>query len=123
MSQEVDRFHAAVSVLAGNGNVKQRLMMAYERHLDDLGADDLPVTLRQEFADLRSMLYRVAPIKGESAVRASVRKMSIGEASECAVALVSLYRQMVRHGEGGQRVLPLDPDSRKPIPPFLVKSS
>ena len=123
MLYHVDRFHAAVSVLAGHGNVKQRLMTAYARHLDEIGVEELPVAVQQDFADLRSLMHRVAPLKGESPVCASVRKMSVEEASECAVQVVTLYREIMRRSEEGQAVLPLDHEKRKAIPPFLVKTS
>ena len=42
MSYHVDRFFAAVSVLAGHGHIKQRLIKAYEDHLDEISEDELP---------------------------------------------------------------------------------
>ena len=123
MSNHVDRFHAAVSVLAGHGNVKQRLMKAYEEHLDEIGDEDMPVALKQEFADLRSLMHRVAPLNGEGPVCASVRKMSIEEASECAVSVVSLYHEIMRCGDDVDDALPLEDQEIRPVPTFLVKSS
>lgn len=123
MSYHVDRFHAAVSVLAGHGNIKHRLTKAYEDHLDEIGDEDLPIAVKLAFADLRSLMYRVTPLNGEGAICASVRKMSVEEASECAVSIVSLYREMLRHSSEGQVALPLDHGERRSVPPFLVKSS
>lgn len=123
MLYHVDRFHAAVSVLAGHGNIKQRLMTAYERHLDEIGVEELPVAVKQDFADLRSLMYRVAPLKGESPISASVRKMSVDEASDCAVQVVALYREIMRRNEDDQAVLPLEREKRKAVPPFLIKTS
>ena len=123
MSNHVDRFHAAVSVLAGHGNVKQRLMTAYEAHLEAIDDDELPVSVKQEFADLRSQMHRVAPSNGEGPICASVRKMSIDEASECAVSVVSLYGEIMRGGDGAQTGLPLTRKKRKAVPPFLVKTN
>ena len=37
MTYPVDSFHAAASVLVGHGHIKQRLMKAFEDHLDALG--------------------------------------------------------------------------------------
>ena len=123
MTNHVDQFHAAVSVLAGNGRVKQRLMKAYEEHLADIEAEELPVVLKQQFADLRSMMYRVAPLNGEGSICASVRKMSGREAAECARAVVSLYREMLRLDDNNPVTLPVDQPDGEPVPPFLVKSN
>ena len=35
MSNHVDRFYATVSVVASHGNIKQRLVAAFEEHLLD----------------------------------------------------------------------------------------
>ncbi len=123
MTNHVDQFHAAVSVLAGNGRVKQRLMKAYEDHLADIEADDLPIAVKQEFADIKTLMYRVAPLNGEGPVCASVRKMSGREAAECARSLVALYREIMRLEEANPVKLPLDQPENEPVPPFLVKSS
>jgi len=121
MTYHVDRFYAAVSVLAGDGHIKQRLIKAYRENLDDIIEDDLPRELQKPFRDLRSRLHCVAPLNGEGPVCASVRKMSVSEASECAIAVVTLYGDMIRESENLQDPLPLNDDLAK-VPPFLVKS-
>jgi hypothetical protein len=121
MTYHVDRFYAAVSVLAGDGHIKQRLIRAYRENLDDIIEDDLPRELQKSFCDLRSRLHCVAPLNGEGPVCASVRKMSVSEASECAIAVVTLYGDMIRESENLQDPLPLNDDLAK-VPPFLVKS-
>ena len=121
MTYHVDRFSAAVSVLAGDGHVKQRLIKAYRDNLDNIAAEDLPRELQQAFRELQSRLHCVAPLNGEGPVCASVRKMSVKEASECAVAVVELYGGMIRLAENLQDPLPLQGDVAQ-IPPFLVKS-
>ena len=121
MTYHVDRLYAAVSVLAGDGHVKQRLIKAYRDNLDDITEDELPRELRKSFCDLRSRLHSVAPLNGEGPVCASVRKMSAREASECAVAMVDLYGDIIREGDKLQDTLPLHDDAAK-VPPFLVKS-
>ncbi len=121
MTYHVDRFYAAVSVLAGDGHIKQRLIKAYQENLDDIVEDDLPRDLKKAFRELRARLHCVAPLNGEGPVRASVRKMSVSEASECAVRVVDLYSEMIRQAENLQDPLPLHDDVDK-VPPFLVKS-
>ena len=121
MTDHVDRFHAALLVLAGHGHVKQRLIKAFEEHLAEIHEDELPIAMKQSFADLRHEMQRVAPLNGEGPVCASVRKMSVSEASECAVAVVTLYGDIIREAENLQDPLPLNDDVAK-VPPFLVKS-
>jgi hypothetical protein len=121
MTYHVDRLYAAVSVLAGDGHIKQRLIKAYRENLDAIAAEDLPRELRKSFRELQSRLHSVAPLNGEGPVCASVRKMSVREASECAVAIVDLYGDVIRLAENLQDPLPLQDDVAQ-IPPFLVKS-
>ena len=123
MSYNVDRFFGAVSVLAGHGHIKQRLTKAYEEHLATIGEDELPIAVKQSFSDLRHSMSRVAPNNGEGRTCASVRKMSVEQASECAASIVTLYGELSRLGDGGQNMLPLDGDGNKVVPPFLVKSN
>ncbi len=122
MSYHVDRFYAAVSVLAGHGHIKQRLIKAFEENLTAIGEDELPITVKQTFADIKHQMYRVTPLNGEGPICASVRKMSVDEASECAVSVVSVYSEITRLGDDGQVSLPLDRNDRVGVPPFLVKS-
>ena len=124
MTYQDERFFAAVSVLAGHGHIKQRLIRAFEEHLADINDDELPVALQQSFADLKHQLYRVTPFKGEGPVCASVRKMSVGEAGECALAIVTLHREIMTglHAQS-EKVVPLETEELSPVPPFLVKSN
>jgi hypothetical protein len=122
MSYHVDHFYAAVSVLASHGHIKQRLMRAYEDHLEGINEDELPELVRKPFTELQQDMHRVAPLNGEGTICASVRKMSPEEAGECAVAVVTMYREMIRHSDSAQSDLPLDHENRKAVPPFLIKS-
>jgi len=121
MTYHVDRFYAAVSVLAGDGHVKQRLMRAYQENLDDIQEDELPRQLKNSFSKLKMRMHRVAPLNGEGPICASVRKMSVHEASDCAVSVVSLYGEIIRQAGDLQDPLPLNGDQES-VPPFLVKS-
>lgn len=123
MSYHVDRFYAAVSALAGHGHIKQRLIRAYEENLAEINEDELPITVRESFADLKNQMYRVTPLNGEGSICASVRKMSIDEASECATTLVALYREIMTLTESSQVRLTSDGEERVGVPPFLVKSN
>ena len=123
MLHHVDRFHAAITVLAGHGHIKQRLIKAYEDNLSEISDDELPVALKQHFSDIRHQMSRVAPANGEGAVCASVRKMSIDEASECSAALVALYGEILKLGDSDDALLAADGKGADRVPPFLVKSN
>ncbi len=102
----VDNFYAAVSVLASHGHIKQRLVKAYEENLAIIGDEDLPIAVEQSFSELRHMMSRVDPVmKREGRIRASVRKMSVEEADECAHKLIELYRDIIRYGDNAQESL------------------
>ena len=122
MSYPIDRFFAAVLLLAGHGHIKQRLKKAFEENLTDLNDDDLPVGMSKTFAQIRRQMHQVAPLNGEGAICASVRKMSPIEASECAESIVTLYSDLLRSVGDNQAVLPLEQKDRPIVPPFLVKS-
>ena len=122
MTDHVDRFHAALTVLAGHGHIKQRLIKAWEENLGEVHEDELPIALKQSFADLRHDLSRVPPANGESPICASVRKMSLDEASDCAARIVTLYGALATATDDIQVALPLSDSDEIRVPPFLVKS-
>ncbi len=123
MSNHVNRFYAAVSALAGHGRIKQRLVKAYEENLAVIEDEDLPIAVRQSFADLRHMMRRVdSVVKREGRICASVRKMSVEEADECAHKIIDLYADMIRYSDNVQESLPLQFGDQPAIRPFLVKS-
>ena len=122
MPNNLDRFYGAVSVLCGHGHIKQRLVTAFMDNLEQIEEDDLPAAVKQPFVDLRSLMSQVAPLNGEGAIRASVRKMSIIEADECAQVMVDLYVQMLRFADLARASLPHQADKTAALPPFLVKS-
>ena len=122
MSDHVDNFYAAVSVLAGHGRIKQRLVKAYEENLAGIEEEDLPIAVKQSFADLRHMMSWVEPVvKREGRIRASVRKMSVAEADECAHKMIDLYGDMIRYSDNAQEPLPMQIEDRPAVGPFLVK--
>ena len=123
MTDHVERLQGAVTVLAGHGHIKQRLIRAFEEYLAVIEEDELPIALKQDFADLKASVNGVAPLNGEGPICASVRKMSVEEASECAAMVVSLFGDLAKYGDISQKHLPLQDDVGDPIPPFLVKTS
>jgi len=127
MSNHVESLFAAVTALAGHGNIKQRLLLAYEEHLATIDADDLPLNLAQSLSELRERMSRVEPINGEGPICASVRKMSVDEACECAAMMVRLYGDVMRYVDDTQEMLPLQMAGQLAttpvVPPFLVRTS
>ena len=122
MTDHVDRFHAALMVLVGHGHIKQRLIKAFDENLVDIHEDELPIAMKQSFADLRHEMFRVSPLNGEGAICASVRKMSLDQASDCAGRIVELYGDIARQRDDIQVNLPLNDTEEARVPPFLVKS-
>jgi hypothetical protein len=122
MSNHVDRFYAAVSVIVAHGNIKQRLMSAFEDHLALIENDELPVAIKEDFAELRSMMTGVEPLNGEGHVRATVRKMSIVEADECARKMLEVYTRLVRLDGDVEDLTPISIGDKPRVPPFLVKN-
>lgn len=122
MYHHVDKFSAAVSVLVNHCHIKERLTEAYGQHLQDIDENDLPIPMKQRFADLRHMMTGVEPLNGEGSIRASVRKMSVHQADECATLILSLFSDVIRYSDYLQETLPLDIADEPAVPPFLVKS-
>jgi hypothetical protein len=83
--------HFAMLELVRSTPIKQRLVCAYRRHLASLPEDQLPNDVRESFAYVMASLNGVRPLRGEDAVAASVRKMSIQEADECAALIVEIF--------------------------------
>jgi hypothetical protein len=95
MSLLIDRFEGAVQTLIGDGPIKTRLARAYAEFLEDISDLDSPVSGNGAFSDLHAALHRVAPIGSETAVKASVQKMSTGEAAWHATTILRLYSELL----------------------------
>jgi hypothetical protein len=122
MSNHLNLFYAAVSALAGHGNIKQRLIQAFEENLATIEVDDLPVVVKEPFADLRKMMSGVDPLNGEGRIRATVRKMSVIEADECAQMMIDLYTEIVRFDDQAGDSMSVKIDDKQIVPPFRIKS-
>lgn len=124
MSKHVHRFYTAVSILASHGHIKQRLVRAYEGSLTYIDDDDMPSELQESFADLRRVMNQVAPLNGEGPICASVRKMSIDEADDCARRILDLYGDMIRLVDKARVKSPLSVEDKPPkSTPVLVKAN
>ncbi len=91
-----ENFHKATLELAKSAALKQRLTDAFSRHLQDMAASEMPGELRGDFESLRKRMTQVSPLRGETAVAATVRKMSLDEAVACAARIVALLDALHR---------------------------
>lgn len=97
MNSAWENFLAATATLAAAGPVKQRLTEAYSLHLAGVDQDELPREIRDEFCSLCTCLSCVRPMRGESAVQATVRKMSDREAGSVAKRIVEMLAIIARN--------------------------
>ncbi len=104
MCQFSNKFLAAVRTLAGDGPIKQRLITAYTENLALLSEDDIPDSIRPRFEMLHQSLHAVKPLSTESTIVASVRKMSLEDASRCATSIVIMFSELVRVKSTGERL-------------------
>jgi hypothetical protein len=98
------KLHAATLELTKGTSLKPRLAAAFSKHLRDLDAADLPIELRAEFTQLARSLESVTPLPGETAVQATVRKMSADEADCFATRIVELFGEVARLQPAGPRM-------------------
>lgn len=91
-----DLLEGAALTLARSGSIKDRLADAYRNHLAQLDGEDFPETLRAQLRLCQSALTREHPLRGEDAVRATVRKMSTEEAEQLACTVMRLFAAMMR---------------------------
>jgi hypothetical protein len=91
-------FHGATLSLTRSGALKDRLNDAYHNHLAAIDELDLPRELRDEFRSFCHRLTREPPLlRGEDSVRATIRKMSNGEAEDAATAVVKMFSGLPRN--------------------------
>lgn len=91
-----EKFHCAALELAGAGPIKRRLFGAYVNHLSALTEEELPKEIRDDFSSFARAMSSVRPLPGEDAVRATVRKMSDGDANRFAVQIVNMLEVVAR---------------------------
>ena len=115
MSNHIKKFYNAVSALASHGHIKQRLIKAYEDNLAHIEYETLPAEVRQSFADLSRLMNTVEPLNGEGPIFASVRKMSIDQADDCAQRIIDLYSDMIRSSITSDGTIPIQVDDRSGV--------
>jgi len=103
MGNAWENFFAATAMLASAGPIKHRLAEAYRTHLATLDQEDLPKELREEFSSITNTISCVRPMRGETAVQATVRKMSDIEAGNLAMRIVNMLGALARQQQNLQR--------------------
>jgi hypothetical protein len=99
MPRVYDRLESATLLFARSGAIKDRLEAAWRKCLANIEAEDLPHDLRLQFLELASRLQREIPLRGEDALRATIRKMSNEEAEHHASHIVRMFCRMTRQPE------------------------
>jgi hypothetical protein len=90
-------FQGATLSLTRSGALKDRLNDAYRNHLSCINETELPREVREDFRALNLALTRERPlVRGEDAVRATIRKMSNGEAEAAATSVVKIFSALQR---------------------------
>lgn len=122
MSSVTERFEAAVNTLISDGPVKQRLVRAYAEYLEDISEVDFPAESGELLAQLHCTLHGVMPVGRETAVQASVQKMSSSEAAGYAAVIVGLYKDLITVGKRAEhlKIVKTAAESDTSPPQFLV---
>lgn len=96
MNSAWEHFLYAAQTLSDAGPIKRRLVNAFSAHLASVPTDEVPREVRDDFQALSASLSSVKPLRGETAVQASVRKMSDHEAAAHALRIVNIMGAIVR---------------------------
>jgi hypothetical protein len=99
MTRVYDRLETATLHFARSGAIKERLEAAWRQCLANIEADDVPHELRLQFLELTAQMQRERPLRGEDAVRATIRKMSNEEAERHASVIVRMFCRLTRQQE------------------------
>ena len=96
MSTTLEQLEGAALTLARSGTIKERLTDAYRNYLALPECGGLPAGVREEFLACHDLLTRERPLRGEDAMRATVRKMSNREANQIACSVVRMFAALMR---------------------------
>jgi hypothetical protein len=96
-----EKLQAATLSLTRSGAIKDRITAAYRNHLSQLDETELPKELREDFRTFSHTLTRERPlVRGDDAFRATIRKMSNGEAEDVATSVVRMFCALQRGTTG-----------------------
>jgi len=103
MDNTLDLLQRATTRLSQSGSIKDRLADAYSSHLVEVDSDELPEAVRHDFSALCAAMNRERALPRESAIRASVRKMSNDEAGNYAAMVVRMFATLARADSAASR--------------------
>jgi hypothetical protein len=112
MASLSEHLEAAAYVLAGSEPLKERLFIAWSKHLAELEARDFPRDVRDEFEELIAALHRERALPGDTVLRASLRKLSTVEASRYAKLIIRTYARVAALKSSQPQVLPRIPTAQ-----------
>jgi hypothetical protein len=116
MSTAWEKFQGATLSLARSGALKDRITDAYRKHLSQVDESELPKELRDDFRSFSHVLTRERPlVRGDDAFRATIRKMSNGEAEQVATSVVRMFCALQRGS-----ATPLRPVTTAQIVPLYI---
>jgi hypothetical protein len=116
MSTAWEKFQGATLSLARSGALKDRITDAYRKHLSQVDESELPKELRDDFRSFSHVLTRERPlVRGDDAFRATIRKMSNGEAEQVATSVVRMFCALQRGS-----ATPLRPVATAQIVPLYI---
>src|SRR5262249_8369113 len=99
-----EKLHGATLSLIRSGAIKDRITDAYRNHLSQLDETELPKELREYFRTFSHTLTRERPlVRGDDAFRATIRKMSNGEAEEVATSVGRMFAAVQRNSAAAHR--------------------
>src|SRR3954469_18601431 len=96
MSRVYDRLESATLLLTRSGAMKDRLNDAWRQCLAKLDPEDMPREVPLLFLELSASMQRERPMRGEDAIRATIRKMSNDEAERNASLVVRMFCSVTR---------------------------
>jgi hypothetical protein len=113
-----EKLQGATMSLARSGSIKDRLAEAYRSYLAEVAEDELPREMRDEFRAVTDALTREPPmLRGEDAVRATLRKMSYEEADRIACSVVRIFAAAPRAS-----ATPRHTSSAQVVPLYLAEA-
>jgi hypothetical protein len=99
MTRVYDRLESATLHFTRSGAIKERLEGAWRKWLANIETEDVPREIRLQFMELSSQIQRERPLRGEDALKATIRKMSNDEAEHHASVIVRMFCRMTRQQE------------------------
>jgi hypothetical protein len=115
MSTAWEKFQSATMSIARSGAIKDRLTEAYRKSLALVAEEELPKEFR---AFVRALTREPPLLRGEDAFRATIRKMSNGEADQVAATVVLLFGAIPRSFTPAMRSV----NSAQIVPLYLTES-